>query len=71
MYAYARWSRGSICFTTVKEALRALSDSRFGISRCGSCSQDLEALPYGKRYEPYTDHKSLKDIFTQLDLNLR
>jgi hypothetical protein len=29
----------------------------------------LEALPYGKRCEHYTDHKSLKYIFTQLDLN--
>jgi hypothetical protein len=42
MCAYARWSRGRICFTAVKDALRALSDSRSGISHCGSCSQDLE-----------------------------
>jgi hypothetical protein len=31
----------------------------------------LEALSYGKRCELYTDHKSLKYIFTRLNLNLR
>jgi hypothetical protein len=48
MCAYATFSRGSVCFTEVKEALRALSSLRFGVSRCGSRSQDLELLPYGK-----------------------
>jgi hypothetical protein len=48
MSAYARFSRGSICFTEVKEALRALSSLRFRVSRCGSRSQDLELLPYRK-----------------------
>jgi hypothetical protein len=48
MCAYARFLCGSICFMEVKEALRALSCLRSGLSRCGSCSQDLEALPYRK-----------------------
>jgi hypothetical protein len=48
MCAHTKWSRGSICFTGDKEARGALSDSRFGVSRCNLCSQDLEALPYGK-----------------------
>jgi hypothetical protein len=48
MCAHARWSYGSICFTTVKEAQSELFDSLFVVSRCSSCSQDLEALPHGK-----------------------
>jgi hypothetical protein len=48
MCSYARFSRGSVCFTEVKEALRALSCLQFGVIRCGSRSQDLELLPYRK-----------------------
>jgi hypothetical protein len=48
MCSYTRWSRGSICFTVVKDARGTLSDSRFGVSHCGSRSQDLEVSPYGK-----------------------
>jgi hypothetical protein len=40
--------RGTICFKEVNKTLRALSCLRFGVSRCGSRSQDLEVLPYGK-----------------------
>jgi hypothetical protein len=70
MCSYARWSRGSVCFTIAKGAWGALSDFWFGVSCCGSRSQDLEALPYGKRCELYTDHNSLKYVFTQTDLSL-
>jgi hypothetical protein len=48
MCAYARISHGSICFIEVKDARRALSDSRFELRHYGSHSQDLEVLPYGK-----------------------
>ena len=35
------------------------------------CSEDLEALLVWQRCDIYTDHKSLKYIFTQNELNMR
>jgi hypothetical protein len=48
MCAYATCSCGSLHLTATKEARSELSDPRFGVSRCSSRSQDLEALPYEK-----------------------
>jgi hypothetical protein len=48
MCAHARWPRGSLCFMIAKEAKSKLSEPLLGVSRCGSCSQDLEALSHGK-----------------------
>jgi hypothetical protein len=31
----------------------------------------MTTLPYGNRCEIYTDHKSLKHIFSQKELNMR
>jgi hypothetical protein len=53
---------------TAKEAWSELSDPWLGVSRCGPSSQDLEALSHRK--EVWADHKSLKYIFTQSNLNL-
>jgi hypothetical protein len=49
MCAHIRWSRGSVYFTTVEEAWGELSNSWFEVSYYSSHSQDLEALPYGKK----------------------
>ncbi|GKU98441.1 hypothetical protein SLEP1_g11449 [Rubroshorea leprosula] len=38
---------------------------------CDICTQDLEELLYGETCEIFTDHKSLKYIFTQKELNMR
>jgi hypothetical protein len=48
MGAHARWPRGSLCFTTAKEACNELSDPWLGVSRGSLCSHDLEALSHGK-----------------------
>jgi hypothetical protein len=59
MCAHARWSRGSVCFTThdleLTVVVHALKIWRHYLM--------------GKRCELYMDHKSLKYIFTQPDLN--
>jgi hypothetical protein len=36
--SHARWSHGTVCFTSVEEARGALSDPLFGASCCSSCS---------------------------------
>ena len=41
------------------------------MSRSGACSEDLEALLVWAACDIYTDHKSLKYIFTQNELNMR
>jgi hypothetical protein len=48
MCAYARWFHGCICFMAIKEAWGVLPRLQFGVSCCGSRSQDLGVLPYGK-----------------------
>jgi hypothetical protein len=46
MCAYARFSCGSICFTKVKDAWRAPSDSQFGVSKLWFtlCSSKVKSL---------------------------
>jgi hypothetical protein len=55
MCTHATWSRSSICFTIVEVPALKIWGHYL----------------MGKRYELYMDHKSLKYIFTQSDLNLR
>jgi hypothetical protein len=71
MCTHARWSRGSVCFMAAEEP------------KVHYLIHDLELVVVvhvlmiwrhylmGKGCELYTDHKSLKYIFMQLDLNLR
>ena len=71
MRANARRQGGRIRFQATTKAWRKLSYSWFGIGSSHSCTQRVEALFASNCCEIYTDHKSLKYIFTQPELNLR
>jgi hypothetical protein len=61
MCTHARWSRGSVFFMTHDLKLAAVVHAL----------KIWRHYLMGKRCELYTDHKSLKYIFTQSNLNLR
>jgi hypothetical protein len=62
----------AICFKAIKKTRREVPDPRHGISSHGTCALKIWThYIIGKRCEVYSDHKNLKYIFTQPDLNLR
>jgi hypothetical protein len=63
----ARRPCSGICFKAIEKTRREVPNPRLGIS--SSCTIWRHYI-IGKRCEVYSDHKSLKYIFTQLDLNL-
>jgi hypothetical protein len=70
MCTHARWSRGSICFTATEKEAHHLTHN-LELAAIVHAVEICRHYLMGKRCELYTDHKSLKYIFTQSNLNLR
>ena len=68
---YATWQGNCLHFQVVENSWKELSHLWFGISHNYICFKDLAAHLYGVSFEIYIDHKSLKYIFTQKELNMR
>ena len=68
---YAGSASDCLCLQSPQTAWRELCYSWSGISSSGACIKDLAPLPSGKPVHIYSDHKSLKYIFTQSEQNLR
>jgi hypothetical protein len=60
-----------LCFQAAEETRGKIPNTRHGVGSCHARTQDLEALPDGKQVELYTDYKSFKYFFTQIELNMR
>nr|GEY04033.1 hypothetical protein [Tanacetum cinerariifolium] len=56
---------------TTKGSRIELHHSRSRAKIGSVCSEDMEALPYGTKCTVFTDHKSLKHILDQKELNTR
>jgi hypothetical protein len=67
----ARWPCSSICFKAIKETRRKYSTHDLELAAIVYALKIWRYYTIGKRCVVYSDHKSLKYIFTQPDLNLR
>ena len=71
MCADAGWACDSLCFAPTEKARSELPHSWFRADCCGPRSKNLKALLVGQQSTYFIDHKSLKYIFTQSELNMR
>ena len=72
MYVDAEWESDCLCFTIVKKKHKqnySTHDSE--MAAVVFALKIWRHYLYGVTYEIYTDHKGLKYIFQQRDLNLR
>jgi hypothetical protein len=67
----ARWPCSSICFKAIKETRRKYSTHDLELATVVYALKIWRYYTIAKRCVVYSDHKSLKYIFTQPDLNLR
>jgi hypothetical protein len=71
MCVNARRESSGILIPTIESSWEELPHSWSGTSSSGSCTKDLQTYLYGQKCDIYTDHKSLKYIFTKSELNMR
>ena len=67
----AEWESDCLCVTTVKEARANYLTHDLNMAAVVFALKIWRHYLYGVTCEIYTDHKSLKCIFQQRDLNLR
>jgi hypothetical protein len=67
----ARWPCSGICFKVIKKNEEKYLTHDLELVVVVHALKIWRHYIIGKRCEVYSDHKSLKYIFTQLDLNLR
>jgi hypothetical protein len=67
----ARRKSCGLLVPTAKGSWEELPNPWPRVGSSGSCTEDMEAYLYGQKCDVYTDHKSLKYIFTQSELNMR
>jgi hypothetical protein len=68
MCANARRESSGVLVSTVEDSWEELPYSWLGV---GNSGLTWRHYLYGQKCDVYTDHKSLKYIFTQLELNMR
>ena len=61
----------SLWFSSVEESRAELPHTRYGLAAVVFALKIWRHYLYGEEFEVYLDHKSLKYIFTQRDLNMR
>ena len=61
----------SLWFSSVEESRAELPHTRHGVGGGVFALKIWRHYLYGEEFEVYSDHKSLKYIFTQRDLNMR
>ena len=71
MRADATWKGHCLCVMSIEAIGEELPYSRLGVSGIYLCLKDLAPLLAWGKCKVYTDHKSLKYIYTQNELNLR
>ena len=67
----AVWEGSSLWFSSVEESRAELPHTRHGVGGRVFAFKIWSHYLYDEEFEVYSDHKSLKYIFTQRDLNMR
>ena len=67
----ATWQGCCVCVTPTKGLREKLSYTWFGVGDGGVRVKNLATLPVWRKDQIYTDHKSLRYLFTQKELNMR
>ena len=67
----AVWEGSSLWFPSVEESWIELPHTRHGVGAVVFALKIWRHYLYGEQFEVYSDHKSLKYVFTQWDLNMR